>query len=97
MDSDQDKENILAYTTEIVSAYFSGNQVPPEDIPDLIERVYKTITHLGKHGEIIAGGLEPAVPINRSVTRDTLAFSSEPAPAKLISQKGESQGTAQSS
>lgn len=64
--------DLLACTTEIVSAHLSNNQMAADEIPALIQRVYKTLANVqGDQG--MAGGLsserpQPAVPIKRSVT-----------------------------
>ncbi|PZP55330.1 MAG: MucR family transcriptional regulator [Micavibrio aeruginosavorus] len=62
--------DILALTTEIVSAHLSNNTVPAGEIPALIERIYKTLSGVG--GELSASNLpaerpQPAVPIRKSV------------------------------
>lgn len=65
--------DILALTTEIVSAHLSNNTVPAGDIPALIERIYKTLSGVG--GEAAAASItserpQPAVPIRKSVMPD---------------------------
>lgn len=66
--------DLLACTTEIVSAHLSNNQIASDEIPALIQRVYKTLAGV-HHGDQIGPNLlsaterpQPAVPIKRSVT-----------------------------
>ncbi len=69
--ADNPKNNdILALTTEIVSAHLSNNTVPAGEIPALIERIYKTLSGVG--GDVSASSVtaerpQPAVPIRKSV------------------------------
>ena len=57
--------------TKIIASYVSHHNVAPEQIPDLISSVYRTIDSLGKPTEP-QGILTPAVPVRRSVTRDAV-------------------------
>lgn len=67
-------QDLLAFTTEIVSAHLSNSQTAPEEIPALIQKVYRTLA--GVQGEGGGGGIgglsaerpQPAVPIKRSIT-----------------------------
>lgn len=65
--------DILALTTNIVSAHLSNNTVPAAEIPALIERIYKTLSGVG--GDASASPIsserpQPAVPIRKSVMPD---------------------------
>jgi predicted transcriptional regulator len=57
--------------TKIISSYVSHHNVAPEQIPDLINSVHRSINSLGKPTEP-QGVLTPAVPIRRSVQRDAV-------------------------
>ena len=57
--------------TKIIASYVSHHNVAPEQIPDLISSVHRTIDSLGKPTEP-QGVLTPAVPVRRSVTRDAV-------------------------
>ena len=57
--------------TKIIASYVSHHNVAPEQIPDLIASVHRTIDSLGKPVEP-QGALVPAVPIRRSVQRDAV-------------------------
>ena len=69
----QKQPDLLALTTEIVSAHVSNNTVSPLELQALIEKTYKTLSNLGN--ETIASPLlserpQPAVPIRKSVHPD---------------------------
>ena len=53
--------------TKIIASYVSHHNVSPEQIPDLISSVHRTIDNLGKPVEPQAA-LIPAVPVRRSVS-----------------------------
>ena len=60
-----------ALVTKIIASYVSHHNVAPEQIPDLINSVHRTIERLGMPVEP-QGVLTPAVPIRRSVQRDAV-------------------------
>ena len=60
-----------ALVTRIIASYVSHHNVAPEQIPDLINSVHRTIERLGQPAEP-QGVLTPAVPIRRSVQRDAV-------------------------
>lgn len=62
--------DLLALTTEIVSAHLSNNTVPADEIPSLIQRVYKTLAGVAGDTPSFAERPQPAVPIKKSVTPD---------------------------
>ena len=67
----EEKNELVEMTAEIVSAYVSANQVPPQDLPALIRTVYSALQEIG--GRTIAGEeqlQEPAVSVKKSVTAD---------------------------
>ena len=57
--------------TKIIASYVSHHNVAPEQIPELISSVHRTIDMLGKPVEP-QGVLTPAVPLRRSVQRDAV-------------------------
>ena len=63
-------EDLLALTTEIVSAYVSNNTMPTAEIPGLIDQVFKTLSNVNAESGAMANRPQPAVPIKRSVTDD---------------------------
>jgi predicted transcriptional regulator len=61
---------ILALTTEIVSAHVANNNVVNTEVPDLIQQVYNKLSELASGEETTSVELTPAVPIKKSVTDD---------------------------
>ncbi len=63
--------DLLSLTTEIVSAHLSNNSVPQNEVAELIETVFRTLSHLGGHMPISGSDRpQPAVPIKKSITPD---------------------------
>ena len=66
-------QDLLALTTEIVSAHLSNNSLSAQEIPGLIEKVYKTLSSVnGEAAPVTAERPQPAVPIRKSVMPDYL-------------------------
>ncbi len=65
------RTDLLSFTTDIVSSHLANNQVASNDIPDLIQKVYKTLMNV-EHGDAmsIRERPQPAVPIKKSVMPD---------------------------
>jgi predicted transcriptional regulator len=61
---------ILALTTEIVSAHVANNSVVQTEVPDLIQQVYNKLSELALGEETTSVELTPAVPVKKSVTDD---------------------------
>jgi predicted transcriptional regulator len=57
--------------TKIIASYVSHHNLAPEQIPELIDSVYRTINNLGQPVEV-PGVLVPAVSVRRSVQRDAV-------------------------
>jgi predicted transcriptional regulator len=57
--------------TKIITSYVSHHSLAPEQIPELISSVHRTIDNLGKPTQPQAP-LIPAVPVRRSVQRDAV-------------------------
>ena len=64
-----DRSELLALTTEIVSAYAGNNTVDTATVPALISSVFGKLSDLAAT-ERAPEALVPAVPIKRSVTED---------------------------
>ena len=74
----EDTEEVLGWTSEIVSAYAGRNQMSQDDLINLIRSVHGTLTGLST-GEADSAESEapeaapaPAVPIDASVTKDAV-------------------------
>jgi predicted transcriptional regulator len=61
---------ILALTTEIVSAHLSNNAVVQNEVAELIQSVFTKLNELAVGEEVASVELTPAVPIKKSVTDD---------------------------
>lgn len=63
---------ILALTTEIVSAHVGNNAVGQQDVADLIQSVFTKLNELASGEETATVELTPAVPIKKSINDDYL-------------------------
>jgi predicted transcriptional regulator len=61
---------LLSYTTSIVSAHLTHNSVAQDEIPALIQRVYKALLNVQEGETAVHDRPQPAVPIKKSVTPD---------------------------
>ena len=62
-------QELLSFTADIVSAHLSNNQIAADEIPGLIQKVYKTLANVNGESSVVASERpQPAVPIKRSVT-----------------------------
>jgi predicted transcriptional regulator len=62
-------EELLKWTTQILSAHLRSTTIPLSELPDLVRTVYRTLESVsGSAGA--PPDLTPAVPIRRSVTPD---------------------------
>lgn len=69
MPDSQNHTELLELTTEIVSAHVSNNTLPVNELPQLIQDVYRTLSSVG--GISIASERpQPAVPVKKSVTAE---------------------------
>lgn len=65
-----EQADLLALTSDIVSAHVSNNPVPLGELPGLIETVFGTLSTLSQPQQEAPVELKPAVPIKKSVTDD---------------------------
>lgn len=66
--TEQNNHNeLLSLTTEIVAAHVANNSVPVVDLPQLVQEIYRSLATLGTP-PAQPERLQPAVPIKRSVT-----------------------------
>ena len=63
--------DLLAHTTQIVSAHVGHNAVSQADVPGLIKSVHEALSSIGET-QVEEAPPEPAVPIRRSITPDYL-------------------------
>ncbi len=60
---------LLELTTEIVAAHVGNNTVAPDDLPQLIQDIYKTLSAVG-NSQTAAEKPRPAVPVKKSIFPD---------------------------
>ncbi len=64
--------DMLRMASESVSAYVGNHEVPPSQIPDLIQSVYRSLNGVGHMPSLGDASLAPAAPIKKSITPDYL-------------------------
>jgi predicted transcriptional regulator len=63
------REELLRYATEIVASYLGRNKVAGDQLSDVINTVFNSLSNLDGGGEDLPqGDLKPAVPVKRSIT-----------------------------
>ncbi len=72
MSEEKSSGELLNLTTQIVTAHLSNNNVELEQVPVLIESVYRTLSGVDQAPQPEPARPEPAVPIKKSVTPDYL-------------------------
>ena len=72
MTEEANHDTLLSLTTEIVSSHLSNNTVGANEIPGIIDQVYKTLANINSDGSGAGERPQPAVPIKKSVTPDYL-------------------------
>ena len=69
----QSADPILELTAGIVSAYVSHNSIPPSQLPELIQTVFRSLSETGETGAAPRGKApKPAIPVRRTVQPDYL-------------------------
>lgn len=63
-------EDLLAFTTEIVSSHVSNNTLSAEDLPALIKNVYKALASVNVEEQPVEEPRQPAVAVKKSVFPD---------------------------
>ena len=69
MSEDALRSNVLGLTAQIVSAHISNNPVDPNELPGLIQEVYRALSGAGQ-AQIQPDKPQPAVPVKKSVFPD---------------------------
>jgi predicted transcriptional regulator len=70
MEKSEQSGDLLALTTEIVSAHVSNNSVAVGDLPQLINQVYHSLANIGTLPAAPAERPQPAVAVRKSVHPD---------------------------
>jgi predicted transcriptional regulator len=70
--SDVSREELLRYSAEIVASYVGRNKVSSDQLSDVINTVFNSLSSLdgGLEGEPVRGSSKPAVAVRRSITPD---------------------------
>lgn len=64
-------DDTMHWTTDIVASFVANNKTDPDQLPELIKIIHKTLSGLLKgEEEKIIEKQKPAVPINKSVTTE---------------------------
>jgi predicted transcriptional regulator len=63
-------QSILDLTAEVVSGYVSNNRTASDQLPTLIQAVYRTFANAGPTAAAETAKLEPAVAVKKSVFPD---------------------------
>ena len=65
-------QEIVAYTTEIISAYLANNEVSVENIPEVTKKAFSAIADITKEAYNLRHrpALTPAVPVEESIHDD---------------------------
>jgi len=66
------RDELLSFTAEIVSSYVANNTMPADEIPKVIEQVFKTLANVNADSKFGMDRPQPAVPIKKSITPDYL-------------------------
>ena len=67
---DDNKDTLIALTTDIVSAHVSNNTVAVSDLPTLIQNVHRALSVLGQPVVQVEDKPEPAVSVRASIKPD---------------------------
>ncbi len=70
MSEQTDHSDLLVLTSDIVSAHLSNNQVSADELPSIIQKVYKTLANVNADTNPLSERPQPAVPIKKSVMPD---------------------------
>lgn len=71
MENDQEQQNVVELTADVVSAYVSNNTVDPADLSGLIGDVHEALTRAAHNtGGAARADLIPAVARKKSITPD---------------------------
>ena len=72
MDNNEMGEALIALTADIVTAHVANNGVSLEQVPVLIQTVYRALADLGQETESVTPLPSPAVSIRSSIKPDSL-------------------------
>lgn len=67
-----EKAELIDMTADIVSAYVGNNPVAPDELANLIQKVFAALNGVSAGAVEVEEKIDPAVPIRKSVTPDYL-------------------------
>ena len=70
MQTEIEHNDLLALTADIVSSHVANNSVSVNDVPQLIQNVFATLSGLSTPAAPVAAPQEPAVPVRQSIKPD---------------------------
>ena len=70
MAGDIEHKELLELTSNIAAAHVSNNQMSVDEIPALIQKIYRTLSTVQADNEGLNERTQPAVPIKKSVLPD---------------------------
>lgn len=70
MNNNEQSNDLLSLTTEIVAAHVSNNTVALGDLPQLINQVYNSLANIGVALAVPAVRPQPAVSVKKSIQPD---------------------------
>ena len=65
-------EAVLSLTAQVISGYISNNRVPGEQLPELIQAVYNSLSTAGTATAAAEAKVQPAVDVKKSIFPDHL-------------------------
>jgi len=82
--TDPEDIDALEMTVEIVSSYVANNSVQSGQLPELIKSIHATLISLTNTAPAPVEKLEPAVPVNKSITPEFLICLEDGAKLKML-------------
>jgi len=79
-----DASDSILLATEIVAAYVSNNSVSADKLPGLLQDIYGAVSGLAAGDPAFAANRKPAVPINKSITKDYIICLEDGAKLKML-------------
>jgi len=77
-------EAVLGLTAQVISGYISNNRLSGEQLPELIQAVYKSLSTAGAVAAAAAAKVEPAVEVKKSVFADRIVCLACGAPFSML-------------
>lgn len=83
MNASANSRELLALAAQIVAAQARNSDVKTNDLPDLIQKVYRIVSTIDANGDVPTPA-QPAVPIKQSVTADYVVCLEDGLRAKML-------------